>query len=266
MSGANDNQPGNGPGSGGGGPKGPIRDTLRPPLPKRFYKEVMLRESPALAEGSFEVLLDGRPVRTPKKRVLVVPGEKIAQRVADEWIAQVDVIDPASMPLTRLVNSALDTVAENRAAVAAEVVAYAGSDLLCYRATNPAGLVARQEEIWDPILSGVESAIGARFVRIGGVNHAPQPEDALQRVAAALTDLPDLPLAGLQLVTTLTGSAILALAQIKGLLTADEVWAAAHLDEDWQIALWGHDEEAEARRAVQERDFRAAAAVLSALG
>ena len=261
MSSANNN--GSGDATGRGGPKGPIKDTLRPPLPKRFYKDVSLRESADGQGTGFEVLLDGRPVRTPGKRVLIVPGAAIAQCVAKEWTEQALAIDPSTMPMTRLVNSALDTVADNREAVAAELVSYAGSDLLCYRATNPSGLVARQEEIWEPILAGVERAIEARFHRVAGVVHTPQPAEALDRVAAALTRLPDLPLAALQLVTTLTGSAVLALAQLKGLVTPDEVWAAAHLDEDWQIAQWGRDEEADIRRAIQERDFRAAAIALA---
>ncbi len=252
-----------GNGGNGGGPKGPIKDTLRPPLPKRFYKEAA--RVPARQGAGFEIHLDGRPLRTPLKRVLLIADEAFADLVLAEWRAQTAVIDPASMPATRLANSAVDTVADNRDAVAAEIVAYAGSDLLCYRAASPAGLVARQTETWDPILQAVEAAIGARFVRIEGVMHAAQPPAVTQSVAAAIAGLPDLPLAALQLITTLTGSAVLAIAYLKGVLTADAVWAAAHLDEDWEIAQWGRDEEADARRAVHERDFRAAAAALNGL-
>lgn len=246
-----------------GGPKGPIRDVLHPPLPKRFYKDAT--RVPAAAGEGHEIHLDGRPVRTPMKRVLVVEGQPFADIVLAEWLAQVEVIDPALMPATRLANSAVDTVADNREAVAAEVVAYAGSDLLCYRAATPANLVARQNEIWNPIVAAVEKAIGARFVLVEGVIHTPQPAAVSEAVASAVAKLDDLQLAALLLMTTITGSAILALAFLNGSATADEVWMAAHLDEDWQIAQWGRDEEAEARRAVRERDFRAAVAALAPL-
>jgi chaperone required for assembly of F1-ATPase len=246
-----------------GGPKQNIKDSLRPPLPKRFYKEA---ERVPCADGSgFEIRLDGRPVRTPLKRILVIPNEAFADLVLSEWRAQSAVIDLSSMPATRLANSAVDTVADNREAVAAEIVAYAGSDLLCYRASGPATLVARQNEVWDPILQGVEASIAARFIRAEGVMHVDQPALVFERVAAAIAELPDLQLAALQLVTTLTGSAVLAIALAKRMVTADAVWAAAHLDEDWQIEQWGPDEDAEVRRAVHERDFRAAAAALDAL-
>lgn len=243
-----------------GAPKQNIKDGLRPALPKRFYNEVA--RVPRPDASGFEIHLDGRPLRTPLKRVLVVPDAAFADLVVSEWRAQSAVIDPASMPATRLANSALDTVADHRDAVADEIVAYAGSDLLCYRAGGPAALVARQNEIWDPILQAVEAAIGARFIRSEGVIYAEQPALVRERVAAAIANLPDLQLAALQLVTTLTGSAVLAIALARRIRTADEIWSAAHLDEDWQIAQWGHDEEAEARRAIRERDFRAAAAAL----
>ncbi len=243
-----------------GGPKGPITDSLRPVLPKRFYKDVA--RIPARTGSGFEIHLDGRPLRTPLKRTLVIAEPAFADLVLEEWRAQTTVIDPAAMPATRLANSAVDTVADNREAVAEEIVAYAGSDLLCYRAATPSALVARQCETWDPILDAVEAALGARFIRAEGIVHAAQPELVAERVAAAIADLPDLQLAAVQLITTLTGSAVLAIAQIQGHITADAVWDAAHLDEDWQIALWGPDAEAEARRAIHERDFRAAAAAL----
>jgi chaperone required for assembly of F1-ATPase len=245
-----------------GGPKGPIKDSLRQPLPRRFYKDVA--RAPARTGTGFEIHLDGRPLRTPLKRILVIAEPAFADLVVEEWRAQTAVIDPAAMPATRLANSAIDTVADNRAAVAEEIVAYAGSDLLCYRAANPSGLVARQSDVWDPILKAVEDAIGARFIRAEGIVHTAQPEVVSQKVAAAIEGLSDLQLAAAQLITTLTGSAILAIAHVRGHIDADAVWNAAHLDEDWQIALWGPDEEAAARRAVHERDFRAAASALAA--
>ncbi len=267
MANANDNGGANGNGEGGapsaasgGGPKGPIKDTLRAPLPRRFYASVDLREG---AAGGFEILLDGRPVRTPLKRVLVVADSAFAARVMEEWSAQKSVIDPATMPATRLANSAIDTVADNRAAVAAEVVAYAATDLVCYRAERPQSLVDRQCEVWDPILAAVEADLAVRFTLAQGIVHRAQSEAVLRAVGSAIGHLPNLVLGALQLVTTLTGSAVLALALYRGYATADDVWAAAHVDDDWQIAQWGPDEEAQARRAAHERDYRAAAAALA---
>jgi chaperone required for assembly of F1-ATPase len=244
-----------------GGPKSPPRDSLRGPLPKRFYKEAGLIQNP----DGFEITLDGRSVRTPLKRALRLEDKAFADRVVSEWAGQGEFIDPATMPATRLANSATDTVADNRSAVAAEIVAYAGSDLVCYRAGNPSGLVARQAEIWDPILAAVEARIGARFVRAEGIVHAEQPAAVAKCVAAAIDGLPELQLAALQLITTLTGSAVLAIALAHNLIDADAAWAAAHVDEDWQISLWGGDVEAEDRRALRERDFRAAVATFSHL-
>ena len=246
---------------GQGGPKSPPKDSLRGPLPKRFYKDAARIEN----QGGFEIALDGRPVRTPLKRVLRLKDEAYADLVVSEWAGQGEFIDPGTMPATRLANSAADTVTDNRAAVAAEIVAYAGSDLLCYRAANPSGLVARQAEIWDPILAAVEVRIGSRFVRAEGIVHAEQPALVAERVADTIEGLPELQLAALQLITTLTGSAILAIALQQGLIGADAAWAAANVDEDWQIALWGRDEEAEVRRVLRERDFRAAAAAFAHL-
>jgi chaperone required for assembly of F1-ATPase len=267
MANANDNGGANGSGEGGtpprasgGGPKGPIKDTLRAPLPRRFYARVDLRQG---VNGGFEILLDDRPLRTPMKRVLVVADAAFAARVMEEWSAQDGVIDPATMPATRLANSAIDTVADNRAAVAAEVVAYAATDLVCYRAEGPHSLVARQCDVWDPILAAVEADLRVRFTLAQGIVHRAQPEAVLSAVGSAIGGLPDLVLGAMQLVTTLTGSAVLALALYRGFATADEIWAAAHVDDDWQIARWGPDEEAQARRAAHERDYRAAASVLA---
>ena len=244
-----------------GGPKNPPKDSLRGPLPKRFYKDAARIEK----QGGFEIALDGRPVRTPLKRVLRLTDEVFADLVVSEWAGQGEFIDPATMPATRLANSAADTVTDSRAAVAAEIIAYAGSDLLCYRAANPSGLAARQAEIWDPILAAVEARIGARFVRAEGIVHVTQPAAVAERVADAVEGLSELQLAAVQLLTTLTGSAVLAIALAHNLIGSDAAWAAAHVDEDWQISLWGTDEEAEARRALRARDFRAAAATFSHL-
>ncbi|MGY2048333.1 ATP12 family chaperone protein [Methylobacterium sp. JK268] len=234
------------------------RSAGKPVLPKRFYA----RAGVAAAEDGHRLVLDGRPARTPGRRVVAVPQEALAQAVAAEWEAQEAVIDPARMPLTRLVNTALDGVAPNRAAVAEDIARYAGSDLLVYRAGDPARLVESQAAAWDPVLAWARADLGARFVLSEGVMHVAQPEASLQAVRRAV-DTVESPLAltGLHVMTTLTGSVLLALAVLRGRLTAEEAWAAAHVDEMFQESVWGRDEEAAARRAIRKADFLAAARV-----
>jgi chaperone required for assembly of F1-ATPase len=230
----------------------------RPTLRKRFYEKAAAGDH---AQAAYPVLLDGRPVRTPGRRPLAAPTRALAQAIAGEWSAQGDLIDPARMPLTRLSNSVIDAVADGPAPVADEVAKYLGSDLLCYRAEGPEGLVARQVEVWDPLLAFARDYLGARFVQVEGVTFKPQPEHA---VAAAREHIPSdaWRLGAVSSITTLTGSAILALALAKDAVTAETAWTAAHLDDDWQMAQWGHDELALQRRAFRRGEFDAAATVL----
>ncbi len=236
-----------------------MREAVRP-LPKKFYKDASVGE----VDGGFTVLLDGRRVKTPRKRNFVVPARPVAEALAGEWAAQVDHIDPAKMPLTTLVFTALDAVAGNEDAVSAEIVKYAGSDLLCYRAEAPAELVDNQARNWDPVLRWAGEALGARFVIANGLMPVTQPEAASVAIARAINDLPTLQLAGLHVLTTLMGSALLALAVLRGHLSLAEAWAAAHVDEDWQIAQWGEDAEASRRRAQRRGEAEAAAILLAA--
>lgn len=234
--------------------KTPGREPLGPKLPRRFYKDVEI-----LREGDgYLIALDGRPVKTPKKVPLAVPYAPLAEAMAEEWRAQGDVIDPETMPLTKLVNTALDAVTGQEVAVAADIAAFAGSDLTCYRAAHPNELVASQARAWGPVLTWAHQDLGARFVLAEGVMPVDQPSDALEAVAAAVSDYDPLSLAGLHVMTTLTGSALIALAHAKGLLTAEEAWAAAHVDEDFQVSQWGEDSEALARRARRWAEFQAA--------
>ncbi len=242
------------------GPMQIAQANMRPTLPKRFYEKAAAVATP---EG-FGLHLDGRPARTPGRAVLAVASLAVAEAMAAEWNAQGTLIDPATMPLTRLANTAIDGVAPRVAAVIDEIVAYAGSDLLCYRAEEPEGLVARQEARWSPVLAWARHTFGARFILVAGIRHAEQPAESLARLRAAAATPDPLRLAALNLATTLTGSALLALALARGRLTADEAWALAHLDEDWQIERWGADAEASARRALRRRDFDAAALALAA--
>ena len=228
---------------------------------KRFYKEVSAVPGP----DGFQVQLDGRPVRTPGRRPLSVPGAALAQEIAAEWAGQGETIDPVSMPVTRLVNSAYDGVAAAMEAVGAEIVRYAGSDLVCYRTDGPVKLVALQAELWDPVLDWAKARFEARFLLAEGVMHVAQPPASLDAVAAQLPGDP-LRLAALSLMTTLSGSALIALAVLHGRLSAEEGWRAAHIDEEVQEEFWGVDHEAELRRQARWRDFRAAARLVELLG
>ncbi|OAP41935.1 ATPase [Sinorhizobium glycinis] len=236
---------------------------MQKPLPKRFYKTVGIAEAEG---GGHAVLLDGRPVRTPAKRPLAVPTLKLAELLAAEWDAQAEIIDPSAMPLTRIVNTAIDGVALDQRAVFDEIVRFAGSDLLCYRADSPAGLVQRQNEIWNPVLDWAAQSLGARFILAEGVIHQEQPHEAISAYAEGVRAFATpLGLACLHTITALTGSALLALAFGMGRLSAEDAWSAAHVDEDWQIEHWGTDEEAFQRRESRWKEMQAATAVLDAL-
>jgi chaperone required for assembly of F1-ATPase len=228
----------------------------------RFYKTA---SSAALAGGGgFEVQLDGKPARTPAGRILAAPSAPLAGAIAAEWQVQGEVINPASMPLTRLANSIIDGVSDRPDAVAAEVKKYLASDLICYRATSPQKLVERQAQHWDPIVAWAETALSARFLVTDGVVHIAQPDAALAAAGAAVPQ-DAWRLGAVHAATTLAGSALIALALAEGRLSADEAWAAAHVDEDWNIAQWGEDELAMQRRAFRFAEFAAAAMVLERL-
>lgn len=229
----------------------------KPTLPKRFYKEAGFDE----AEGGFRLTLDGRPARTPARNLLLLPTRPLAERVAAEWQAQADVIDPARMPLTRLANSAIDGVTERREEVAEDLGAYAGTDLVAYRAGDPPRLVAAQGEAWDPIVAWARDNLGVRLMLSEGVMHVTQPEDTIAALRAQIVKV-DGPfrLAALHTMTTLTGSLLIALAVLHGRLTAEQAWAAAHVDEIFQASVWGQDADAEARLQARKAEFEAAAA------
>jgi chaperone required for assembly of F1-ATPase len=236
------------------------RRAMRPPLPRRFYREAGVEE----AEDGFRVMLDGRPVRTPARRFLAAPTRALADALAAEWNAQSESIDPATMPLTRLANSIIDGVANAPEPVAAEIEKYLGSDLLFYRAEGPQGLLERQAQQWDPLTAWARETLGARFVLAQGVVHAAQPQSA---IAAARAAIPGDPwrLGAVHAITTLTGSALIALALLRGHLTADAAWEAAHVDEDWNMEQWGRDAIALERRAARRAEMDAAAKVLADL-
>lgn len=233
------------------------RRNMRPQLRKRFYEKAGAGEG----DGGFTVLLDGKPVRTPARRALAAPSKKLAQALAAEWEAQVDVIDPALMPLTRLANVIIDAVADAPAPIAEEIEKYLGSDLVCYRAGEPEGLVKLQTQHWNPLLTWAREELDARFMLAEGITYVAQPDTA---IAAAAKVIPQGPwkLGATASITTLTGSALIALALAQGHLSLEAAWDAAHVDEDWQMSQWGRDEIALARRAYRLKDMQAAALVL----
>ena len=235
---------------------------MRTPLPKRFYKAVSVEPDGEV----FGVRLDGKPVRTPGKALLALPNAAAAALVAGEFEAQAGVIDPVTMPTLRLVNTAIDGVAADPQAVLEDILRFASSDLLCYRADGPQGLVDRQNRHWDPVLDWARSDLGARFNLAEGVIHVEQPRGTIAVLGAHLARRADpLRLAALHVMTSLTGSALLALAVEAGGLDTEAAWLAAHVDEDWQIEQWGQDAEALSRRAQRKRDMMAAAGLLAVL-
>lgn len=229
---------------------------------KRFYKTASVAE----VDGGFALQLDGKPALTPAKGKLIAPNWTIAEALAAEWESQVETLAPAKMPLTRLANSALDGVARTMAATADEIAGYAGSDLVCYRALEPEALAARQAAAFDPALVFAEQALGARFALAGGIMPVAQPAASLEAVRAAVAAHADpFAMTALHALTSLSGSALLALAVARGAMSPEAAWTAAHVDEDFQIERWGVDEEAARRRAAREREFLTAAFVLAAL-
>ncbi|WP_213772791.1 ATP12 family protein [Bradyrhizobium sp. dw_78] len=240
-------------------PEEAVRRTTRTPQRRRFYVQAAIAETP----DGFAITLDGKPVRTPSGRPLAVPGRQMAEGIVAEWNAQAETIDPLTMPLTRLANSVIEGVIGRVDAVSEDVAKYLGSDLLFYRAGHPEALVARESALWDPVLFWAADRLGAHFMMAEGVMHVAQPETAIKAARAAFPSDP-WSVAALHVVTTITGSALLALALRHGVLDPDQVWAAAHVDEDWNSEKWGVDEEVAARRAARLVDFRAAAGILTA--
>jgi chaperone required for assembly of F1-ATPase len=243
-------------------PREAARRAARAPQRKRFYAKAGVGEAEG---GGFTVTLDNRPIRTPSGRIITIPSRAIAEAVAAEWEAQQEMINPLTMPMTRFANSVVEAVVDRTTAVTEDIARYFNSDLLFYRAGHPEALVAREAKHWDPVLFWAADELGAHFILAEGVVHVHQPDEA---VAAARAALPADPwsIAATHVVTTLTGSALLALALARGLLDAEAVWAAAHVDEDWNADQWGADEEAAERRAARSVDFRAAARILDVTG
>jgi chaperone required for assembly of F1-ATPase len=234
------------------------QDRVDRPLPRKFYKL-------ATVGDDLSILLDGRAVKTPLKAKLVLPNAKLADAVAVEWNAQEKLINPALMPLTKLANTAIDRAGPERGFVAGEVESFAANDLVCYRVDAPVRLVDIQNETWNPIVAWADKKFGTKFKLSHSIRHVAQEAAALEAVKAHVAKLDVFHLTAVHNLTSLTGSALIALMLQAGAITPELAWAAAHVDEDFQISTWGQDDEASKRRKNRGHDFDATLAFLNLL-
>ena len=221
---------------------------------KRFYRQVAVGS----ADSGFRVMLDDRPVKTQGGRPQIVPSRPLAEAMAREWADQGDEIDPAAFLFRDMADYAIDMVTPDRASVIAELIPYAETDTLCYRADPEDPQFRRQQEQWEPFLTGFEARHAVRFERISGIIHRPQPSATLAAVRALLAAQDAFALAALNTLTTLAASLTIALTALENGADAESLWAIANLEEDWQAELWGQDWMAQERRANRLVVFGAA--------
>lgn len=224
---------------------------------KRFYT-LALSERDA-ATGEHRILLDGRPVKTPSRAPLSVPGAALAAAIVAEWSGQGEQIDPATMPITGFANASIDQVQPDVATFAGTIADYAASDLLCYRAGEPAELVADQARHWEPLLDWARTRFDVIFIVTSGIMPVDQPAQTVARLVAAVHALDPWLLSAFSTIVTISGSLIGSLALIEGAITADAFWSAIHVDEEWQARQWGEDHEAIARTAIRRAQYDDAA-------
>ena len=225
---------------------------------RRFWTEVTVTQEGGIA-------LDGRPVRTPGRVPLILPTSALAEAVADEWRAVGDTVDPRAMPLMGLANAAIDRIAPDPAPFAAGLARWGESDLLCYRAEAPEPLVERQRAAWNPVIAWAQRRYDVHIETTAGIIHRAQPPQTLARLGEAVAAQPPFALAALSPLVTLTGSLLLGLALADGALTPNAAWDAAHVDEDWQVEMWGADYEEADRRVLRRAEFDAALRFLATL-
>ncbi len=228
---------------------------------KRFWKEAGVTAT----EDGFAIALDGRPLKTPARASLVVPTQALADAIAAEWNAVADKVDPRAMPLTGLANAAIDRIAPDRDQHVAALAQYGESDLIAYRADHPADLVAHQEAVWGPLVTWARTRFDMDFHVFSGIMHKPQPAATLARLHQAVDSFDAFQLAALNPLVTISGSLVIALAYAEDAISLDAAWAAAQLDELWQIEKWGEDVLAAQARAARRADLDAAARFLNLL-
>ena len=223
-------------------------------MKKRFWTEVAVTE----ADTGFGLSLDSRAVKTPLKVALTVPTRGFAEQIAAEWSAVDETIDPTKMPYTRAANAAIDKLTKQKDEVVDMLADYGASDLLCYRATYPDALIAKQAEAWDPVLDWAAQRFGERLNVTAGVLPVEQPQKPLRAMKSSLSDMTEFQLSGAHDLIAISGSLVLALAVIEGALSCSAAWSASRIDEEWQISEWGADNEAEAVTAIKKADFERA--------
>jgi chaperone required for assembly of F1-ATPase len=219
--------------------------------PKRFYKTVSISDDN-------RILLDDRVIKTPMKATLILPNRALAEAVAREWSSQGEFISPGSMKMTKLANTAIDRITTERSKILSEIVQYAGSDLVCYRALSPERLVRRQAELWDPVITFVNERLGVAFTVTSGVVYSQQKPQSLSQFGEHVQRLDAFKLVAFHHAMTQTGSALLTCMILEHAIGRDAAWHAAMLDEEYQSEEWGRDDEADIRRANQKSEFDAA--------
>ena len=215
--------------------------------------------------GRWRILLDDRPVRTPKRAELSVPSRALAEAIADEWNQVEGEIDPRLMPMTGLANAAIDRVAPDRQAFAANLAKYAEADLTCYRAETPQALAERQAGEWNELLAWARRRYDVDFAVTTGITHVEQPPATVERLAHEVAALDAFRLAGLSPMVTAGGSLVAALAVLDGALDPARAWQAVSVDDEWQKERWGSDKEAEKAVEGRRHDFMAGARFLALL-
>ncbi len=225
---------------------------------KRFYREVRLGGE----DGATQVLLDDRPVRTPARNILILPTRALGEAIAGEWRGQTETIEPASMGLTRLANSALDTVRRNRNATIEEIARFTETDLVCYRVAEPDELAVRQNKAWQPLVDWAATEFQAELAVTDSLLPVAQSEPCLGALRGAITAFDDFALTGLHAATAACGSVVMGLALGRGRIDGATAWEYSLIDETYQIEKWGEDDDAAARRAALRRDISAAAEFL----
>ena len=227
---------------------------------KRFYKAATASE----AEGGWQVLLDGRAVKTPGKLALALPTEGLAAAIAAEWAAQGEMVVPDTMPLTQYACSALDRVAPARAQVIDQASGYAETDLMAYPTDEPAALRVEQDAVWLPLLTELRD-LGWDLKQTGGLMAIDQDPDIRPRAKAWLEAKSDMALTALASLIETSGSFFLAYALAEGLRDIEALVQACTLEEQFNLKAWGSDEEAEQLLARREADLRSAAQMLDLL-
>ena len=235
-----------------------IKEQAKPKYAKRFYQSVEVTDE----AGGFLIRLDGRVLKTPMKAKLQIPTRKLADAIASEWQDQIEFINPHKMLLTKFTNTSIDRVVPRRSEIIAEITEYAGNDLLCYRVESPQELAREQDQAYRPVLDWLHKTHGASLQVTNAITHAQQLPEDLQKIEAVLEEKSAYDLTAIHIMTSLTGSAVLAIAVEAGFITADAAFTAANIEEDWNISHWGQDNEAKMLRQDRQQQFRAVARFL----